>query len=82
MPQVAMAAGVTKASWRVEDPAMLGRDVRRALALAAAGRPGPVHLALPDDVLRAEVTATAPPPPPEPEPELPDAAVAAVLEAL
>jgi len=51
MPQADMARTVAKASWmttRVED---LETDVARALELAASGRPGPVHLSLPSDLL-------------------------------
>ncbi|HEV8306972.1 MAG TPA: thiamine pyrophosphate-binding protein [Methylomirabilota bacterium] len=56
--QVGTARAVTKAAWRVDDPARLGDEVRAALALARAGRPGPVHLSLPGDVLEARVEAT------------------------
>jgi acetolactate synthase-1/2/3 large subunit len=53
MAQTEIAAPVTKASWRASDPAMLGRDMERALRVARAGRPGPVHVSLPFDVLEA-----------------------------
>ena len=49
--QVAAAAPVSKASWRVEHTDRLGPDVAEALALAVSGRPGPVHLSLPVDLL-------------------------------
>ncbi len=49
--QVAAARPVVKAAWSLEDPARVGDDVARALALATSGRPGPVHLSLPGDVL-------------------------------
>ncbi len=55
MDQLGAARPVTKAAWRVEDPARMGEDMARALALAAAGRPGPVHLSLPGDLLEAKV---------------------------
>ena len=55
--QVAVARPVVKAAWSIEDPARAGDDVARALAQTTAGRPGPVHLTLPGDVLEA----TAPP---------------------
>ena len=54
--QVGMAQPVVKAAWLVEDPNRLGEDLARAFAIATAGRPGPVHLSLPTDVLEAEVT--------------------------
>ena len=55
MDQVGAARPVTKAAWRVEDAARMGEDMTRALAIAAAGRPGPVHLSLPGDLLEAKV---------------------------
>ena len=53
--QVAMAKPVAKAAWRVEDPGQLGAEIVRAFQLARAGRPGPVHLSIPDDVLKSKV---------------------------
>ena len=58
MDQASMAAGVTKAAWRVERAADLGADVSRAWQLALSGRPGPVHLALPVDLLEADIDAS------------------------
>jgi len=55
LDQVTMAGPVTKRSWRVNDPTRIREDFRRAVALAKAGRPGPVHLSLPVDVLEAEL---------------------------
>jgi len=52
--QVAAAKPVVKAAWSLEDPARVGEDVARALAVAASGRPGPVYLSLPNDVMDAE----------------------------
>jgi acetolactate synthase I/II/III large subunit len=57
--QVGAARPVTKGAWIAEDPRRLGEDVARALALAQSGRPGPVHVSLPGDVLDAEVADTA-----------------------
>jgi acetolactate synthase-1/2/3 large subunit len=51
--QVAAARPVTKAAWLARDAARLGDDVARALAIARSGRPGPVHLSLPGDLLEA-----------------------------
>ena len=56
MPQAEMAAHVAKASWRTESAEGLASDVERAFALAASGRPGPVHVALPFDLLESEVS--------------------------
>jgi len=60
LDQVAAARPVVKAAWSVEDPAGIGDDVARALALATSGRPGPVHLSLPGDVLDAPAPGVAP----------------------
>jgi len=51
-----MAETVTKASWLVREPGQIGGEIGKAFRLAASGRPGPVHLSLPVDVLEAEVT--------------------------
>ena len=48
-----MAAPVTKASWTCASAADIGADVARAVRIARSGRPGPVHLSLPADVLEA-----------------------------
>jgi acetolactate synthase-1/2/3 large subunit len=53
--QVDMAAPVTKASWMATNTATVGMDVAKALRIAIEGRPGPVHLSLPSDVLDAVV---------------------------
>jgi acetolactate synthase-1/2/3 large subunit len=57
--QVAAARPVSKAAWSVDDVTRVGEDVRRALALASSGRPGPIHLSLPGDVLEAAAPETA-----------------------
>src|SRR5262245_34615411 len=59
MDQVATAKPVTKASWLVEDADALDREVAKALALAAAPPPGPVHLSLPSDLLQTQVSSSA-----------------------
>lgn len=53
---------VTKGSFPIADDST-ERSTRRALQLAMEGRPGPVHLDLPDDVLQHEATGL-----PEPTP--------------
>lgn len=57
--QAEMAAPVTKASWTAKAAGTLGRDLGRAFRMAAAGRPGPVHLSLPSDVLEQRVASEA-----------------------
>ncbi|MBG02835.1 MAG: acetolactate synthase [Rhodospirillaceae bacterium] len=55
LPQAEMAATVTKASWMAESAAEIGHDIALACRIAASGRPGPVHLSLPSDVLEEEL---------------------------
>jgi thiamine pyrophosphate-dependent acetolactate synthase large subunit-like protein len=57
MDQVGTARPVTKAAWLAESADTLGDDIDRAFASAASGRPGPVHVSLPGDVLEAGVTS-------------------------
>ncbi len=59
LKQAEMAAPVTKASWMATDTASVGKDVAKAIRIATSGRPGPVHLSLPSDVLDAVVTEDA-----------------------
>ncbi len=53
--QAEMAAPVTKASWTAGAAATLGHEVAEAVRIARSGRPGPVHLSLPVDLLDAEL---------------------------
>ncbi len=55
MQQAAMAAPVTKASWTCLGADAVASDLAKAMAIARAGRPGPVHLSLPSDALEAQV---------------------------
>ena len=76
-------APVTKWSVRVDRPDLAADVLRRAFAIARSGRPGPVYVDLPRDVLDAEVERrpylpVGPPARPAPEP----AAVAAAADAL
>src|SRR5215470_6361532 len=54
--QAGAAAPVTKASWVAKDAARLGEDMALALELARSGRPGPVNVSLPGDLLDAKVS--------------------------
>ncbi|MEZ5856059.1 MAG: thiamine pyrophosphate-binding protein [Hyphomicrobiaceae bacterium] len=49
--QADMAAPVSKASWTASSAASLGEELGEALRIAKSGRPGPVHLSLPSDLL-------------------------------
>jgi acetolactate synthase-1/2/3 large subunit len=55
MAQADMAAPVTKASFTTRSAGTVGDDIARAMRLARSGRPGPVHLSLPFDVLEHTV---------------------------
>ena len=57
--QAEMAAPVTKASWTATSAANLGRDVGEAMRVATSGRPGPVHVSLPSDLLDQLVESNA-----------------------
>jgi acetolactate synthase-1/2/3 large subunit len=46
--------GIAKAAWHVDNAARIPEHVARAFALALSGRPGPVVLALPEDVAAEE----------------------------
>jgi len=67
MRQADLAAPLTKESWTAGNAAALGDDIVRALRIARSGRPGPVHVSLPFDVLEAKVAAGTIPAPPAPE---------------
>ncbi|WP_353431834.1 thiamine pyrophosphate-binding protein [Polynucleobacter sp. MWH-UH23A] len=58
MHQANIAAPLTKASWvcpKLED---IATDIAKAIRIATSGRPGPVHISLPTDVLEALATNT------------------------
>jgi len=60
--QVTMAKPVTKAAWLVEEADRLGHELDKAFTIANEGRPGPVHLSLPTDVLEATLSTDEPTP--------------------
>jgi acetolactate synthase I/II/III large subunit len=57
--QAEMAAPMAKASWTATATETLGADVAKAIRIARSGRPGPVHLSLPSDLLDATVADNA-----------------------
>jgi len=83
--QADMAAPVSKASFTATSAATLGRDVGEAIRIATSGRPGPVHLSLPSDLLEERVEANAivwPDARPAALPALSDAVADATLAAI
>jgi acetolactate synthase-1/2/3 large subunit len=56
--QAEMAAPVTKASWAAGSAANLSGEIEEAMRIAASGRPGPVHLSLPSDLLEEIVDSS------------------------
>ena len=56
MDQIAVVEPVTKAAWLVDNADRLDEAIAGALTLACKGRPGPVHLSLPTDVLKATIS--------------------------
>jgi acetolactate synthase I/II/III large subunit len=83
--QADLARPVAKASWTSTSAASLGEDVAEAYRIARSGRPGPVHLSLPSDLLDADVEvsrAAIPSTVAANTTALPDALADAVLDAL
>ncbi len=71
MAQAEMAAVVCKAAWTAPDAAGLGALFGEAAVTARRGRPGPVHVSLPFDLVQA--TVDRPPPRRAPVAEAPPA---------
>lgn len=61
LDQVAMSAPLTKQSSRLCNAKVLGDDLAQALRLTLSGRQGPVHCALPFDVLNEDAGDATPP---------------------
>lgn len=59
LAQVDLARPVTKASWMVARAESLGHDLAKAIRIAVSGRPGPVHVSLPSDLLEATIEERA-----------------------
>ena len=56
MQQAEIAKPLTKAAWTSDHADLLSRDLATGWQTAISGRPGPVHISLPTDVLEARVT--------------------------
>ena len=57
LAQPAVSSALVKDSWRCTDPRKLPYDIAYGIRMARSGRPGPVHIALPEDMLNAEAEA-------------------------
>jgi acetolactate synthase-1/2/3 large subunit len=55
MAQADLARPVTKMSWTATAVETLGSDIAKAFELATTGRPGPVHVSLPGDLLEQTI---------------------------
>jgi len=53
--QADMAEPVTKASWTAQSSETLAHDIAQAVQIATSGRPGPVHVSLPVDLLEESI---------------------------
>ena len=81
--QVATFGALCKAAIEIDDPDRLARETARMVELARSGRPGPVLIALPEDVLEAPVSGALVVEARAPErPEPSTAEIEAVLDAL
>jgi acetolactate synthase-1/2/3 large subunit len=82
--QVGAVRPVVKAAWVAESSEGLADDIARAFAIAASGRPGPVHVSLPGDLLEAKVSESqgAPPPMRTDPARAPDALLRRMLDVL
>lgn len=56
LDQTSMFKGITKESITVTNPNQIPHTIRRAFRVATTGKPGPVHIRLPYDVLEGEVS--------------------------
>jgi acetolactate synthase-1/2/3 large subunit len=84
--QLAILKGLTKWAARINHPSETGQLVNEAFHQLAEGRPRPVALEMPLDVMARDYAVTLPPPepalrPPEPDPDLVAAAGKALAEA-
>ncbi len=70
LDQVGISASLTKLSLRPKRAENLGFDIAMGMRVAASGRPGPVHIALPFDLLNADIAEGNPPSPRDFAPEV------------
>ena len=53
MQQAEIAAPLTKAAWICQKTEEIASDIAKGIRLAKSGRPGPVHISLPTDVIES-----------------------------
>jgi len=85
LDQVSISAPLTKLSLRAQRAETLGHDMAMAMRVAASGRPGPVHVALPFDLLNDDVGDASLPSPEDFRPEATppgDDALKAIVDAV
>lgn len=56
LDQISISRSLTKFSRRPQSVAEISTDLATAIGIARSGRPGPVHLALPFDLLNSEIS--------------------------
>lgn len=79
---VRFLGGMAKGVWEVTDPELLPEVVSRAVHVAMSGTPGPVVIALPEDLLEADCAAPVVPALPVPHAGAPAAEVDRAAEML
>ena len=77
-----MFGGIAKLVMEIDDPQRMPELMAKAFSAAVAGRPGPVVVSLPEDMLTEPTTAPDCPPLPVQAPAVSEASVAAIAQAL
>ncbi len=54
LDQTSMFSGITKETYTITNPDQIPHTIRRAFRVATTGKPGPVHIRLPYDMLQGE----------------------------
>ncbi len=54
LDQTSMFSGITKETYTITNPEQIPHTIRRAFRVATTGKPGPVHIRLPYDILQGE----------------------------